>query len=175
MLLSGATEAYATCSKDEGGIDIYGRIPLRVSDERLDTSLLQTTILNRLYLYLGQCKCYGLDELVEPAELREFVGAAATCLDKYEHNASPPSHRVPEEYYCHREMCISIFFATGGFTEKAKALAEAEGIILADGRRIAQFLVHHRIAVLTQGNGSLNVDKDLLDEWASGQLGLKRD
>lgn len=169
MVLSGALEAFAGCASDDGGIDVYGRLPLRLTDERINAGILHTAILRRSLFFLGQCKCINTTSALGPEDIRQFYGAVEDCRAKYEHNAKPPSHRVPESYYQRGEVSISVFFTTGTFTSKAQAAAEADGVILITGRQIAQFLILHRVAVVAHGE-TLAVDAAALDKWADSTI-----
>jgi len=101
MLLSGAYAAFAGCTNDDGGIDVYGRIQLRVGDANVCEGLLQTALLQKEggFLFLGQSKCYKIDDKIQPGAISEFDGSVRDCLRKYEGNDHPPSHRVPDGYY----------------------------------------------------------------------------
>lgn len=167
MRLSGATEAFASCASDDGGIDVYGRIPLGLNDDRVKSGILSTAIVQMSMFFLGQCKCYSPSEVIGPAQIREFYGSVEACRNKYEHNPKPPRHRVPDSYYKRGETSISILFSTGTFSEKAVAAAEADGIVLVTGRQIAQFLVHHRVVIIEREDGTLAVDGNALEAWAT--------
>ena len=128
MHLSGAKEAFAQCASDDGGIDVYGRLPIRLNDPKIRNGLLRSAIFEKPVLVLGQCKCQ-INE-VGPGEINTFHGASEDCLRKYEGNDRPPSHRVPASYYRRQEMCIRVFFTTADYTEKAKSKSEALDITL---------------------------------------------
>ena len=170
MLLSGAKEAFAGCTNDDGGIDIYGRIQLRLSDEYVRSGILQTAILQKSLLLLGQCKCHQPEKLIEPSDLREFSGAVNDCLNQYEGNHQPPSHRVPPSYYRRGETCIPVFFTTASFSDRASAVARSNDITLVDGKNVAQFLIYHRVAVATHVDGSVGIDAAALAPWTTAQL-----
>ena len=146
MQLSGAKEAVAQCTNDDGGIDIYGRLPIRLSDPKIRTGILRSTILEKPVLFLGQCKCQTGH--IEPGEINNFHGAVEDCLRKYEGSDNPPSHRVPDAYYKSREMCIRVFFTTSNYTQKAASKAESLDITPVSGRQIAEFLVYHGIGLM---------------------------
>ena len=59
LVSSGASEMSATCSGDDGGIDLYGRLPLHPPDSTVQPGLLRTTLLAKEILVLGQCKRYA--------------------------------------------------------------------------------------------------------------------
>ena len=75
MSLSGASDAYATCSTDDGGIDVYGRLSLRLPDVSINQNLIGTCLLNKRFLFLGQCKCYDPATRIGRPDLDNFYGA----------------------------------------------------------------------------------------------------
>jgi hypothetical protein len=164
MHLSGASEAHATCSTDDGGIDVYGRLPLRLPDPGIHQSLLGTCLLDKKYLFLGQCKCYAPTTRIGRPELENFQGATAHCLSQYEGNHHPPSQRVPSSFYRKNETCIRLFFTTADYADTTVGAANAMDIILINGRQIAEYLVYHKIG-LSDGD-DLSVSQAQLTKWA---------
>ena len=166
MQLSGAKEAFAQCTSDDGGIDVYGRLPIRLSDPRIRTGLLRSAILEKSVLFLGQCKCQTSQ--IEPGEISNFHGAADDCLRKYEGSDHPPSHRVPEAYYKNREMCIRVFFTTSSYTQKATSKAESLDITPVSGRQIAEFLIYHGTGLVHSPNlNTYQIDAATLRDWVT--------
>lgn len=164
MHLSGTSNAYATCSTDDGGIDIYGRLPLRLPDVGVNQNIISTHLLDKKYLFLGQCKCYSPTMRIGRPDLENFWGAVAHCLSQYEGNYHPPSHRVPSSFYRKNETCICLFFTTADYTDTAIGAANAMDIILINGRQIAEFLIYHKIGLSDEGNTSVNLAS--LKTWA---------
>jgi hypothetical protein len=166
MHLSGAKEAFAQCTNDDGGIDIYGRLPIRLSDPKVRTGLLRSAILEKSVLFLGQCKCQTSH--VEPGDINNFQGAAEDCLRKYEGSNHPPSHRVPDAYYKSREMCIRVFFTTASYTQKATSKAESLDIAIVNGRQIAEFLIYHGIGLMRVPElNTYQIDPAVLLAWVT--------
>ena len=66
LTLAGASESFATEAGDEGGIDIYGRLPIRPASATVPSSILATSILERDLLFFGQSKCIGIKAEVRP-------------------------------------------------------------------------------------------------------------
>ena len=164
MRLSGAKDAFAQCANDDGGIDVYGRLPIRLSDPKVSGGLLRSIILEKSVLFLGQCKCQSGD--IGPGEINDFHGAAADCLRQYEGNLNPPSHRVPASYYRRQEMCICVFFTTADYTEKAVTKATSLDITLVNGRQIAEFLVYHKIGITYLDAASTYlIEPPALSDW----------
>lgn len=164
MHLSGASDAHATCSADDGGIDVYGRLPLRNPDATLSQNLIGTCLLNKRYLFLGQCKCYSLATRIGRPELDSFHGATEHCLSQYEGNHRPPSHRIPSTFYLKNESCIRLFFTTADYSDTAIGAANAMDIILINGKQIADFLIYHNIGL--SGSSEITLDQEQLIEWA---------
>lgn len=145
MRLFGASDSVAMCTGDEGGIDVYGRVPLRLSDPLVAHNLIPRALVDRKLLFLGQCKCIRPDRDLDPSVIRDFKAAVSDCLNKYEHNRRPPSHRVPSEYYKRQETCLKFIFTTGQVSDKAAAAAEADDIAFLNGRSIAALLIANGI------------------------------
>ncbi len=164
MRLSGAKEAFAICSGDDGGIDTYGRLPIRLSDPNVRNGLLRTAILEKEILFLGQCKCQTPS--INPGDIDGFQGATDACLKKYEGNLHPPSHRVPETYYRRQEMCIKVFFTTSDYSTRALSKADSLDITYIDGKQIAEFLIYHGIGLASGIDGMIVNHADLL-AWAN--------
>jgi hypothetical protein len=164
MRQSGAPEAYAIASGDEGGIDLYGRIPVTLRSE-LPAGLIRTGLTARPFLFLGQCKRYGAAPIGR-ADLQLFAGQVRDCLSKYRNVGHPPSHRVPDDYYNEDETCLRFFFTTSGFTGGAVGYAGASNIALVNGRRIAQLLILWDIGI-RRLEGAYQVDPEALRAWAA--------
>lgn len=167
MLLSGAHEVFAGCTNDDGGIDIHGRIQLRVGDIDVREGLLQTALLQKEggFLFLGQCKCYKLDGSIGPDAISEFDGSVRDCLRKYEGNDRPPSHRLADNYYKKDEACIRVFFTTATYSDKASSKAKSLDIIAVTGHQLAEFLVYHGVG-LVESDGNQLLDPIELAKWA---------
>lgn len=170
MRLSGADQAFAGCASDDGGIDIYGRIPLRLGNANIQKGILQTAFLRKPLLFLGQCKCYKPDSYIRPEDIEQFHGSINSCMRHYEGNPHPPSHRVPAEYYRREETCIFVFFTTASFTEKAQTAAASHDIMLVNGKELAEYLIHHRIALVSTYEGIQVIDSAQLEPWANSLL-----
>lgn len=168
MKLSGAREVFTTCSSDDGGIDIFGRLAIRPPDVSVPTGLLQTTLLNREVLMLGQCKCYHPGSKIGPGEIQKFQGAVRDCLSNYEGNPHPPVHRVPDGYYRRNELCIPIFMTTASYSLKATGAAEANEIVPIFGRSIAEFIAYQGIGFLQEGSDYI-FDKEAFNRWLDKQ------
>ena len=164
MHLSGAKEAFAQCTSDDGGIDVYGRLPIRLSDPSIRAGFLRSAILEKSVLFLGQCKCQT--SYIGPGEINSFHGAVVDCLRKYEGGSHPPSHRVPDDYYKSQEMCIRVFFTTSNYTQKAVSKADSLDITCVDGKQIAEFLIYHGIGLVhTPSSTTYQIDVDVLSAW----------
>lgn len=170
MILSGAIEAYTTGATDEGGIDVYGRIPLRLGDLSVREGLLYTTFLNRPLLFLGQCKCDKVTSSIGRPQIDTFSASVASCLRKYEGNELPPVHGVPLSYYRTQETCIRVFFTTANYSDEARSAANSDDIILVDGGQLAGFLVYRGVALTVSDDGSQDVDESTLKIWIDSPL-----
>jgi len=166
MRLSGATRAVVTGGPDDGGIDLYGRIPIRPPDQAVrEKDLLRTALLDRELLFLGQCKRYDPAFEVGPGEINQFRGAVERCLNKYEGAAMPPALRVPEHFYRRNETCLALFFTTAKVSDKARDTAKSVDIITLSGQDIGEFLSYRRVGVRTDRQGELRVERDALIGW----------
>lgn len=141
MLEEGASESVWNGSPDDGGIDLYGRIPVRRQSDAVPESLMRTAVITKELLFLGQCKCFAPDTGIGRPALDEFVGGFTACLNKYEGNDRPPAHCVPSNFYNRNEGALKIFFTTASFSDPAVAAAASLDIELVDGHQIAEFLV----------------------------------
>jgi len=164
LKLSGANEAYALCSSDEGGIDIFGRIPLAPDLYKIKSGILETNLLKFNILFLGQCKRYKLDNKIGPRDIREFKTAVKDCLDKYDENSNPPSHKIPEKFYIKGESCIPIFMTTSDYSASASGVAKSSSIFLINGRQIAEFLSSKMVGIIYQ-NKKYHFNKDKFYFW----------
>jgi hypothetical protein len=147
LVESGASKMTATCSGDDGGIDIYGRLPLRAPDENLPPGVLETTLLPHELLVLGQCKRFHRDARIGRPELQKFLGAVSDCLKQYEGNVRPPTRRVPESYYRREEPCIKVFLTTADYADTSLGEAQANDVVLVAGQKLAQFLIARRTGI----------------------------
>lgn len=168
LVLSGAKEAFATCSSDDGGIDVYGRLLIRPPDTRVSPGLLQTTLLEREVLIVGQCKCANPATKIGPQSIREFHGAIKDCLNKYEGNDHPPTHRVPDNYYRRNDLCIPVFMTTASYSDKATAAAEANEIVLVSGHQIAEFVAYCGIGFVREDD-VYQFNRDVFHAWLNQQ------
>lgn len=166
MLLAGASEANAGCTNDDGGIDVWGRIPLLCKRPDVPSGILPFTIIDTPLLFLGQCKCYAPNVQHGPEVIRSFASAVRSCIGKYANNNLPPNNRVPDAYYRLGESVLSLFFSTATFSDKAEAQAYSEHIYLVDGRKIARYLLLHQVGI-SQGIASPYVDAAALEAWAA--------
>jgi hypothetical protein len=162
---SGASPVVATCSGDDGGIDLYGRLPLRPSDLTVPPGLLQTTLLPKEILVLGQCKRFDPDSRIGRSELQKFLGAVRDCLNQYDGNARPPSRRVPREFYRRGELCIPVFLTTAEYAETSAGEADANDLVLVAGRAMAEFLVGHRVGISQNAAGEPIFEQPAFDAW----------
>ncbi len=165
MVLSGAAEALTTGPTDDGGIDIYGRIPLRLRDSNIREGLLYTTFLNQPLLFLAQCKCDIATSSIGRPKIDAFSASVDSCLRKYEGNKHPPLQGVPLPYYRTQETCVRVFFTTADYSDEAQGAAESQDIILVNGRQVADFLVYRGVALTVLDDGSQDVDESLLKTW----------
>lgn len=168
LLLAGAREMHALCTGDEGGIDCYGRLEIRPRSQLVPDRIIHTTILPKELLVLVQAKRYRQDTVIGRPEIQKFKAQIADCLDKYEGNDRPPSHRVPESYYHRREPHMGVFVTTATFAETARECVEASGIVLVTGIQLAQFLAFHRVGRAQSGGKYLFSDAKFV-EWLNLQ------
>lgn len=165
LKLSGAEEAYASCSSDDGGIDFFGRITIGKSIKTIDSTLLETNILSgKRILFLGQAKRYDKKEKIGRPHLTNFRQSVNDCLCKYKDNELPPRHGVPQTYYRENELCLPIFMTTSGFTDKAEAVALSYDLIIVMGREISEFLCSRNVGFVREGN-DYRFDRKLFHEW----------
>jgi hypothetical protein len=169
MRLMGATDTHTTEPGDEGGIDIYGRLPIRVGRDALPGTPLRSNLLNRDIFFVGQAKRIGRENSIERPEIDKFAGQIKACLDKYEGNPHPPVHRVPGDYYTTGEVVLPVYLTAGSFSGGAVASAESRSIVLCDGRLIAEVLVAHSVALRRTSTGEF-VDPAALREWAVSDI-----
>lgn len=164
ILLAGAKEMYALCTGDEGGVDCYGRLEIRPRSQLVAEGILHTTILPKELLVLGQAKRYRKDYVIGRPEIQKFKAQIADCLDKYEGNDLPPSHRVPDSYYYRREPHLGVFVTTATFAETARECTEASGVVLVTGIQLAQFLAFHGVGTI-QSDGKYLFSEARFAEW----------
>lgn len=163
MSVSGASRSVALTSQKEGGIDLYGRIPLRLHDQEVPADLLKTTLIRQDLFFLGQCKCIKPVSSIDRPELQKFAQQVRDCCDKYEGNPKPPPKRVPSSEYRKNETTLSLYFTTGIFTADAIGQAEASDIRLINGPHLAQLLIYNRVGV---GPGGGGIRANSVCEWA---------
>jgi Restriction endonuclease len=169
LKLAGAREMRALCTGDEGGIDFYGRLEVRPPSQQVPPGILHTTILSNLeLLVLGQAKRYSLDTKIGRPAIQLFKGQIGDCLDKYEGNKRPPSHRVPDSYYERGEPYLGIFITTASFTEEATESCGASRLALVTGVRLAQFLAFHGVGIV-QGEAGPQFEVDEFARWLANQ------
>jgi hypothetical protein len=168
LRLAGAREMRALCTGDEGGIDFYGRLEVRQPSERIPAGILYTTILPKDLLILGQAKRYSLDTRIGRPEIQLFKEQIRDCLEKYEGNERPPTHRVPESYYGSGEPSLGVFVTTASFAETATHSARSSGVVLVTGIQLAQFLAFHRVGI-AQRDGNLHFDDSAFTHWLGDQ------
>lgn len=172
MLLYGATDAVAGCASGDGGIDVYGRIPVREYSDGLPTDLLGRLFLaRRPVLFFGQCKSIGIEGGVGRPELAQFSADVASCLSQYAGAVKPPPHRVPAAYYARNEATLSLFFTTGGFSADAIGSDVALGIFLIDGLAIAEAMLFHAVGFVDTGSGPA-VSPEKVREFAVGSAAI---
>lgn len=163
---SGASPMVATCSGDDGGIDLYGRLPLRPSDVTVSPALLRTTLLEKEVLLLGQCKRFASDARIGRPVLQQFLGAVQSCLNQYEGNHRPPSRRVPPDFYRRGEICIPIFMTTAEYADTGASEAQSNGLILVEGRELAQFLIARRVGIVEEADSTRPIfETQAFDAW----------
>jgi hypothetical protein len=169
--LAGAIDAFALRTIDEGGIDFYGRIPLRNQSGNIPETLLRTPLLKHNLFLLGQAKQYNLDSSVGRPEIQKFGGQVKECLSQYAGNTDPPRKRVPAEYYIPNEPCLPIFITSASFSDRVPGTAIANGILTIDGLELAEFLLAHRIGVVLEA-GKYSFSAELFRTWVKEQIPL---
>ena len=170
LIESGAKEAYALCSGDEGGIDLFGRIPIGRKLIGVTPGILETNLFRANILFLGQCKRYTPRSKVGPRDIRDFMDGVTDCLKKYEGNPRPPSHRVPCSYYRKGELCIPIFLTTADYSDKSAGKAESSSLIIINGRQISEFICSKKIGFILEDD-RCRFDKNLLYSWIQQKSG----
>lgn len=168
MVLSGAQEMKALCTGDEGGIDFYGRLPIRQPSALIPKGLIHTTLLPKELLVLGQAKRYQRNARVGRPDIQQFKGQLQDCMKQYEGNEHPPTHRVPESYYKRDEPFLGVFVTTASFAETATACVEASGIVLIPGVPLSQFLAFHHVGIIQDEKG-FRFDQNEFDRWLATQ------
>lgn len=158
----------ALCTGDEGGVDFYGRLEVRPSSLQVPRGLAYTTILPKQLLVLGQAKRYALNAKIGRPAIQQFKGQIYDCIEKYEGNSCPPTHRVPDEYYYRGEPYLGVFMTTGSFTETATETISTSGIVLVSGVQLAQFLAINRVGI-TERNRTLHFGRSDFADWVENQ------
>ena len=169
LRLAGATEAFALRTHDEGGIDFFGRIPLRNQSENIPETLLRTPLLKHQLLILGQAKRNDPNSCIGRPEIQKFSEQIRECLAKYQDNPDPPKMRVPSNYYIQNEPCLPIFITTASFSGRVPGTAFANGILLIEGQELAEFLLAKRIGVINDQSG-LAFSGVLMSQWVRDQI-----
>lgn len=164
MVTEGA-EAHHNGGPGDGGIDLYGRIPMGRPVKAIPQGLIRTRILRDDLLFLGQCKRIDPSHSVEPSEIQEFDANCRACLDHYSGNPSPPPRRVPPDFYWRNETALKLFFTTGSFGRNARGAAQSSDIRLVDGRHIAEYLAATLDAVSDAASQEGNLVQAIHD-WA---------
>jgi len=141
IVRNGASDANVTAHSDDGGIDVFGRLPVLVGDSRIPRGLARTTLDVRDILFLCQAKRYGRQQTIGRDELQKFAGQSRDCLTAYRNIERKPSHRVPASYYVEEELCLTLFMTSASFSRQARSYADGVNMVLADGRLIAELLV----------------------------------
>lgn len=168
MTLQGASESIAIAAGDEGGIDIYGRLPLRLNDPEVPEHLIRSTFLRNNLLFLGQCKRYEPSATISRPDIQLFVGQAADCLTQYEHfTGRIPSRHVPFEFYRKKELAFLIFFTTSRFSSGAISAAEGSDVLLVEGREIAELMLFYGVGIVENG-GEVAVSPGAIEAWVEG-------
>ena len=161
---SGAEEAYALCTGDEGGIDLFGRIPIGRELIGVTPGIIETNLFRANILFLGQCKRYSPSSKVGPRDIRDFMDGVRDCIKKYEGNPRPPSHRVPDSYYRKGELSIPIFLTTADYSDKSTGKAESSSLVNINGRQISEFICSRKIGFALEDD-SYQFDKNRLYSW----------
>jgi hypothetical protein len=170
LKLAGATEAFALRTIDEGGIDFFGRIPIRNQSDNIPSTLLRTSLLKHDLLLLGQAKRNNLNSSIGRPEIQKFGGQVKECISQYAGYTDPPRMRVPENYYKPGEPCLPIFITTASFSDRVPG-SLANGILTINGQELAEFLLAHRIGVIFEA-GSYSFVKELFRSWVKEQIPL---
>lgn len=165
MWRAGATDARVTQQGDEGGIDVYGRLPVRLQDDAIPRDLIRTNVVDKNLLFFGQCKACEPHKRIGRPAIDEFSGQVRAALSHYEGNRKPPAHRVPRDYYRRFELCLPIYFTIGSYSDPAQSAAASRDIVVVDGVQIAELLVHYR-AGLAERAGELDISTEELRRWA---------
>lgn len=160
---AGASEVHVTDQGDEGGIDIYGRIPVLLGDPAVPSSLIRTTMSMRDIFFLGQSKRYASQSRIDRPEIQKFARQVQDCLAKYPDSAKPPGNRVPGDYFTEREPCISFFLTTATFTSGARDYANSVNMVLADGRLLSEMVVYWGLGAHELPEGA---EADEIKQWA---------
>lgn len=168
MMLAEAEEMRVSPKGDEGGIDFYGRLMLRRPSNEVETGLMHTTILPRRLLVLGQAKRYKKDVRIGRPEIQQISAQFKDCIEKYEGNPRPPSHRVPESYYHRGEPWLGVCITTASFADTSEGAVSASGIVLVGGCQLSQFLAFHRIG-LKGLNEQWSFSADKFEAWIKDQ------
>ena len=167
MVIQGASEAVAIAGGDEGGIDVYGRLPLRLHDPEVPEHLIRSTFLRTDLLFLGQCKRYAASAPVGRPDIQQFVSQVADCLIQYEHfSGRIPSHHVPFGCYRKKELALLMFFTTSSFSAGAISAADGHDILLIDGRQIAELMIFNGVGLVETAGGP-SVSPHAIEAWAA--------
>lgn len=165
LVLDGASESLLTGFRDEGGIDVYGRIPIRNQAPDIPESLLRTALVTKELLFLAQCKCLNPSDTLGRPVLDQFEGAVSACMAQYDNNPHPPTNRVPEDFYHRGEAVLKMLFTTAEFSVQALAAAQSYDMLLVDGRRLAEFLIARGV-VDREGSATMSGLARVIRDWA---------
>jgi restriction endonuclease Mrr len=170
LRLAGADEAYALGTRDEGGIDIFGRIQVGTR-KQIERGLIETNLLQRDkgVLFLGQCKRYQAN--IGRPEIQKFAEAVRECISKYKGNPKPPFQRVDPSYYKEGELCIPLFITTSTFTQPAEGAASSQSLFTITGRKLSEFLCSKMIGIVRE-NDRYQFSKEALTKWIDNQSHL---
>lgn len=168
LKLAGATEMFALRTMDEGGIDFFGRIPLRNPSANIPFTLLRTQLFTNPLLIIGQSKCNDLSIKIGTPEIVKFAGQVKNCLAQYTGNPDPPRNRVPKEYYIQDEPCLPIFITTASFSERAPGTATGNGILLIDGLKLSEFLLANKVGI-KERKEDFSFAEEILSQWVKDQ------
>jgi hypothetical protein len=169
LRLAGATEAFALRTHDEGGIDFFGRIPLRNQSENIPETLLRTALVKQPLLILGQAKRIDPNSCIGRPEIQKFSQQVRECLAKYPDNPDPPKKRVPSNYYTQNEPCLPIFITTASFSGRVTNADYPNGILLIEGQELAEFILARRIGIIKDKDG-LAFSGVLMSQWVRDQI-----
>jgi len=168
LLDAGGSLDIDTAPTNEGGIDVYGRWPVRVADPSIPGGLVNSVLVEKELFVLCQAKCYSPVTTIDRDEIDKFSAQVRACLDKYGGNPTPPARRVPSDAYVRDESALRLFVTTATYSQGARGAAIDFDISLVDGRRIAELLVYRGRGIVEVA-GSPTVSADHLTSWVNGR------